>query len=97
MKFTDAVGELKSLLSKPEVPPEVIDCALCFLQSPHQSLLMKPDVRFAMSAPGAAVTLEASDRLLDLLAAARAAKWEDIIVGKFERLRHEQSPEGKVP
>ena len=91
MKFTDAVGELKSLLSEPDVPPEVIDCAFRFIKRPQESLLMKPEVGFAMRTPGAAVTLEASDRFLDLLAAARTRKWEDIIVGKFEGLRHEAS------
>ena len=80
MTFAAAVDELRVLLSRPEVPAEVVDSALRLIKSPLESLRVVPDGDLAFGTAQTSVSLQPSDRLLQFLAAARAGKWENIVV-----------------
>jgi hypothetical protein len=90
MTFVEVLGELKSLLSKPDVPSEVIDCALRLVKRSQESLFMKVDVGFAIGALEPGVSFQPSDRLLKFLAAARAGEWENIVISEMEHERTSQ-------
>ncbi len=84
MTFVDAVNELKILLSVPDVPAEVVDCALRLIKCPREAIRVIPDSHVAGVATQVGVCLEPSDRLLQFVSAARAREWEKIIVAEME-------------
>lgn len=78
MGFTDAVEELKSLLVG--APVEARNAAIRFVKRPAQSRVMVPEVYPAPRTRDPSRLLQASDLFLELLAAARAADWQRVIV-----------------
>ena len=78
--FAHRLHELKDLLLGSHVPREAIKSALRLIECPSKIVRIVPQVGSAPPATESSISLEPSDFLDGLVAAARAGDWDRFIV-----------------